>query len=126
MLLKCPRPLLVHFAPYVLNKPIHCFFKLLCPSSCDWPNWHLQWVVGMITLGVGLIRINTGQVQRINSVLFSIQVYWASFFLLPGQVIKNVEQIIRSFLCSGSDMRTIGAKVAWNHVSLPKKEGGGG
>jgi hypothetical protein len=18
------------------------------PSSCDWPNWHLQWVVGLI------------------------------------------------------------------------------
>jgi len=34
-----------------------CFFKFLCPSSCDWPNWHLLWVVGMITLGVGLIRI---------------------------------------------------------------------
>ena len=46
--------------PYVLNKRIQCFFKLLCPSSCDWPNWHLQWVVGMITLGVGLIRIRGG------------------------------------------------------------------
>jgi len=43
-----------------------------------------------------------GRVQLINSVLFSIQVYWASVFLLPGQVIKNVEQILRSFLWSGS------------------------
>jgi len=31
---------------------------------------------------------------------------------------------MRSFLCSGSDMRTIGAKVAWDQVYLPKKEGG--
>ena len=31
---------------------------------------------------------------------------------------------MRSFLCSGSDMRTIGAKVAWDQVCLPKKEGG--
>ena len=51
-------PLQVHFASYVLNKSIQCFFKFLRPSSCNWPNWHLQWVVGMITLGVGLIRIN--------------------------------------------------------------------
>ena len=66
----------------------------------------------------------TGRVQLINSVLFSIQVYWASLFLLPGQVIKNVEQIMRSFLWSGSDMRTTGAKVTWDQVCLPKKEGG--
>jgi hypothetical protein len=79
----------------------------------------------MITLGVGLIRINTGQVQRINSVLFSIQVYWASLFLLPGQVIKNVEQIMRSFMWSSSDMRTTGAKMAWDQVCLPKEEWGG-
>jgi hypothetical protein len=49
-----------------------------------------------------------GRVQLINSILFSIQVYWASLFLLPGQVIKNVEQIMRSFLWSSSDMRTTG------------------
>jgi hypothetical protein len=68
-------------------------------------------------LGVPLISSRTlsyaGRVQLINSVLFSIQVYWASLFLLPGQVIKSVEQIMRSFLWSGSDMRTTNAKVAW-------------
>jgi hypothetical protein len=65
-----------------------------------------------------------GRVQLINLVLFSIQVYWASLFLLPRQVIKNVEQIMRSFLWSGSDMRTTRAKVAWDQVCLSKKEGG--
>jgi len=65
-----------------------------------------------------------GRVQLINSLLFSIQVFWASLFLLPGQVIKNMEQIMKSFLWSGSDMRTTGAKVAWDQVCLPKKEGG--
>jgi hypothetical protein len=65
-----------------------------------------------------------GRVQLINSILFSIQVYWASLFLLFGQVIKNVEQIMKSFVWSGSDMRTTGAKVAWDQVYLSKKEGG--
>jgi hypothetical protein len=65
-----------------------------------------------------------GRVQLINSVLFFIQVYWASLFLLPGQVIKNVEQIMKSFLWSGSYMRTTKAKVAWDQTCLPKKEGG--
>jgi hypothetical protein len=65
-----------------------------------------------------------GLVQLINSILFSIQVYWASLFLLPGQVIKNVEQIMRSFMWSSSDMRTTGAKMAWDQVCLPKEEWG--
>jgi hypothetical protein len=39
------------------TSPFKCFFKLLRPSSCNWPNWHLQWVIGMIKLGVGLILI---------------------------------------------------------------------
>jgi hypothetical protein len=65
-----------------------------------------------------------GRVLLINSILFFIQVYWASLFLLPGQVIKNVEQIMKSFLRSSSDMRTIGAKVAWDQVCLPNKERG--
>jgi len=33
---------------------------------------------------------------------------------------------MKSFLWSGSDMRTTGAKVAWDQVCLPKKEGGSG
>jgi len=65
-----------------------------------------------------------GRVQLINSILFFIQIYWASLFLLPGRVIKNLEQIMRSFLWSGSDMRTTRVKVAWDQVCLPKKEGG--
>ena len=32
--------------------------------------------------------------------------------------------IMLYFLWSGSDMRTNGAKVAWDQVCLPKKEGG--
>jgi len=66
MLLRCPKPLEVHFAPYVLNKLIQCFFKFLRPNSCNSPNWHLQWVVGMIMLGVGLIFI----IYSVNYVVF--------------------------------------------------------
>ena len=86
MLLKCPKPLQVHFAPHVLNKPIQCFFKLLCPSSCDWPNWHLQWVVGMITLSVGLIRINSCLCFFFDMRLFVCKCY-DEFLLLCGRTI---------------------------------------
>jgi len=48
------------------KKLIQCFFKLVCPSSCNWPNWHLQWVVGIVTLGVGLIFIIPSLFKRIR------------------------------------------------------------
>ena len=37
---------------------------------------------------------------------------------------KNVEQIMRSFLWSGSDMSTTRAKVAWDQCVSSKKGGG--
>jgi hypothetical protein len=65
-----------------------------------------------------------GRVRLINSVLFSIQVYWASLFLLHGQVIQNVEQIMKSFLWSGSDMRTTGLKWLGIRYVFQKRKGG--
>jgi hypothetical protein len=84
-----------------------------------------SWIESPLKFDIGLVEHSyAGQVQLINLILFFIQVYWASLFLLPGQVIKNMEQIMKSFLWSGSDMRNIGAKMAWDQVCLPKKEGG--
>ena len=66
----------------------------------------------------------TGRLQLVKSVLFSIQVYWSSLFILPKSVIKKVETTLRSFLWKGSDLIPTGARVAWDRVCLPKEEGG--
>ena len=65
-----------------------------------------------------------GRLQLIQSVLFSIQVYWSSIFILPKSVVIKVETTLRSFLWKGSDLGKGGAKVAWSSVCLPKEEGG--
>ncbi|XP_022874167.1 uncharacterized protein LOC111392993 [Olea europaea var. sylvestris] len=65
-----------------------------------------------------------GRLQLINTVLFSIQVYWSSVILLPKAVIKQVENSLRVFLWKGSDLGIGGAKVAWAKISMPKEEGG--
>lgn len=39
-----------------------------------------------------------------KTILFSIQVYWSSHFILPKAVIKNIEQLLRSFLWKGDDV----------------------
>ena len=59
-----------------------------------------------------------------QSVLSTIYVYWASIFILPKKVIKDIEQLIRNFLWSGNDLDPYKAKVAWRDICYPKKQGG--
>lgn len=58
------------------------------------------------------------RVQLVISVLYSIQAYWSSIFVLPKGVLKEVDDILRRFLWSGTDMSKFGAKVAWSGVVL--------
>ncbi|GJW57424.1 SPX and EXS domain-containing protein [Tanacetum coccineum] len=74
-------------------------------------------------LGVPLVpsRLVT---QLIRSVLGSMHVYWASVFILPSSLMHDLEQVIRGFLWCQGEMKRGKAKVAWEVVCLPKKEGG--
>lgn len=65
-----------------------------------------------------------GRAELVSSVLFSIQCYWSSIFVLPKKVLSDVERILRSFFWTGPDMKSSGAKVSWDSVCLPKPEGG--
>ncbi|XP_028077369.1 uncharacterized protein LOC114279339 [Camellia sinensis] len=65
-----------------------------------------------------------GRAQLIQSILFSMQVYWSSLFILPKKVVKSIESLFRSFFWSGCELRKYGAKVSWKHVCSPKYEGG--
>lgn len=62
--------------------------------------------------------------QLITSVLFSIQVYWSSIFILPSKILKHIESVLNAFLWKGVDLKSHGVKVAWSTVCLPKSEGG--
>ncbi|GKD46609.1 hypothetical protein Tco_1271254, partial [Tanacetum coccineum] len=65
-----------------------------------------------------------GRLQLIRSVIGSMHVYWASVFILPTRILLDIEQLMRGFLWCQGDMRKGKAKVAWDVVCLPKKEGG--
>nr|GEX55649.1 hypothetical protein [Tanacetum cinerariifolium] len=63
----------------------------------------------------------TGRLQLVQSVISSINVYWASAFILPTRILLDIEQIMRGFLwCQGS-MKKGKSKVAWEKL-LSKKE----
>ncbi|GJU94037.1 hypothetical protein Tco_1318793 [Tanacetum coccineum] len=65
-----------------------------------------------------------GRLQLIQSVLGSMHIYWASVFMLPSNVLLNIEQLMRQFLWSHGKSGKSKSKVAWEVVCLPKDEGG--
>ena len=67
-----------------------------------------------------------GRVQLIKAVLISIINFWASVFRLPSGCIKEVEQLCASFLWTGPELKSTGAKVAWKDICKLKCEGGMG
>ncbi|XP_050233005.1 uncharacterized protein LOC126681507 [Mercurialis annua] len=65
-----------------------------------------------------------GWLQLINDVLFSMQVYWCSLFILPIAVIRGVERMCKNFLWKGAvDIKYVNL-VAWKSVCMKKEEGG--
>lgn len=65
-----------------------------------------------------------GRLQLLSSVLYSLQVYWTSIFILPKKIIKAIEQKFNKFLWNGKDEGSAKAKVSWPDLCFPKKEGG--
>ncbi|GKC77153.1 RNA-directed DNA polymerase, eukaryota, reverse transcriptase zinc-binding domain protein, partial [Tanacetum coccineum] len=64
-----------------------------------------------------------GRVQLIASVLSSMQNYWASVFLLPKQVIYEINKILKGFLWCQGELTKGKAKVSWDAVCKPKDQG---
>lgn len=50
--------------------------------------------------------------------------YWCSFFILPEREIEQIEQKCAAFFWKGSIVHAKRAKVYWNKVGLPMKQGG--
>lgn len=65
-----------------------------------------------------------GRLQLLKTVIFGTVNFWASAFMLPKGCIKNIESLCSRFLWSGNIEKRGLAKIAWNTVCLPKKEGG--
>ena len=62
-----------------------------------------------------------GRTQLVQTVLFSIQSYWAQLFIFPAKIIKLIES-----LCRSNGHVTKKALIAWERVCSPKNEGGMG
>ena len=65
-----------------------------------------------------------GRLQLVNSVLFVIQTYWPSMFILPTGVFTKLERLLSNFLWSGSSLKTPRLKASWEEATRPRSEGG--
>ncbi|KAJ6978454.1 hypothetical protein NC653_026761 [Populus alba x Populus x berolinensis] len=81
-------------------------------------------IISRIKLWTSASLTYAGRLQLIQSVLFSIQVYWSSMFILPCSTIRKIESILASFLWKGSSLSTTGSKVSWSSICYPLQEGG--
>ncbi|GKB34451.1 RNA-directed DNA polymerase, eukaryota, reverse transcriptase zinc-binding domain protein [Tanacetum coccineum] len=65
-----------------------------------------------------------GRLQLIASILSSMQVYWASVFILPKSVIKEIDKLLKGFLWCQGELSKGKAKVAWKQICRPMDEVG--
>nr|GEU69462.1 putative reverse transcriptase domain, reverse transcriptase zinc-binding domain protein [Tanacetum cinerariifolium] len=65
-----------------------------------------------------------GRLQLITSILSSMQVYWASVFILPKIVFKDIDKILKGFLWCQGELLKEKVKISWKQVCKTKEEGG--
>ena len=85
---------------------------------------HIQRITARIQSWTSKSLSYAGKLQLIASVLYSIQWYWCSLFIIPKYTISRIEQSFNSFLWSGKSGNAHRAKIKWESVCLPKEEGG--
>ena len=65
-----------------------------------------------------------GRLNLVSSVLWSICNFWLAAFRLPRDCIREIDKLCSAFLWSGPELNTNKAKIAWEIVCKPKREGG--
>ncbi|GJW49095.1 RNA-directed DNA polymerase, eukaryota, reverse transcriptase zinc-binding domain protein [Tanacetum coccineum] len=65
-----------------------------------------------------------GRIQLIAYVLSTMQQYWASVYMLPDTVIKDLDKLFKMFIWNAENSAKGKARVAWNLVCRSKEQGG--
>ncbi|GAV92295.1 zf-RVT domain-containing protein, partial [Cephalotus follicularis] len=99
--------------PLVASKPTFMDCKILVDKLLRRTS---SWLSNSLSFG--------GRLQILKSVLFSIQVFWCTTFILPAAVLKKCDSILRSFLWHGLGNSKRAGKVAWWKVCRPVSAGG--
>ncbi|GKD72130.1 protein LAZ1, partial [Tanacetum coccineum] len=93
----------------LLNKDCKILVEKAKTRISDWKNKSLSFA---------------GRLQLCKSVISSMHIYWASVLVIPKDIIYDIHQLIRGFLWCNGEYRRGKAKVVWEAICLPKREGG--
>ncbi|GJU88244.1 putative reverse transcriptase domain, reverse transcriptase zinc-binding domain protein, partial [Tanacetum coccineum] len=93
----------------LLNKDCKVLVEKVRNRIRDWKNKSLSFA---------------GRLQLCNSVISSMQVYWALVLAIPFGIIDDIQRLIRGFLWCNGEYKRGKAKVSWEDICLPKREGG--
>jgi hypothetical protein len=93
----------------------------LCAVDCD---TLLEKITARINSWLFRNLSFAGRLQLFFFVLYSLQVYWNSIFILPKQIIKAIEQKFNRFLWNGNDEGNARAQVLEMCFLCQKKMGG--
>ncbi|XP_027180783.1 uncharacterized protein LOC113779411 [Coffea eugenioides] len=91
-------------------------YKDYQPVSMKMQQRVQSWAAKKLTYG--------GRLQLILSILSGIYLCWTGVFILPKAVLKRIDNMLSSFLWSGEIKSRYVAKVKWEDVYKPKKNGG--
>ncbi|KAJ8429749.1 hypothetical protein Cgig2_031567 [Carnegiea gigantea] len=65
-----------------------------------------------------------GRAQLLNTVVFGMYNFWAMIFILPQEVIDQINQISRNYLWSGNVKYKRAPYISWSTICTPKKHVG--
>nr|GEZ41931.1 hypothetical protein [Tanacetum cinerariifolium] len=88
------------------------------------------WIIRGFGLASGRARLTCcvstrrGRLQLCQSVISSMHVYWASVLVILVGIIHDIEQLMRGFLWCNGELKKGRAKVEWDDICLPEREGG--
>ncbi|GJX12117.1 hypothetical protein Tco_0201976 [Tanacetum coccineum] len=93
----------------LLNKDCKVLIESAKNKIGDWKNKSLSFA---------------GRLQLCKSVISSMLFYWASVLAIPKGIIYDIQSLIRGFLWCNEEYKHGKAKVAWEVICLPTREGG--
>lgn len=65
-----------------------------------------------------------GRATLVNTMLLGVFNFWASIFILPQEITKNITRMCTYYIWGTSDSKRRPALVAWQYMCIPKKNRG--
>lgn len=81
----------------------------------------VQRIITRVNLQKSIFLSYMGRIMLIKSILFNIQIYYFSLFILLSSIHKSIENTFKTLFWFASSRVKSRAKVAWENICLPRQ-----